>query len=77
MQNGREGNVSVLYLKVSRDKYELPEAVADSIKEMAVLQKTTPNAIHRAFSLERVHGVKNRYIKVEIDDEDEEDETDI
>lgn len=63
--------MSVLYMKVSKDKYELPEAVAESIKEMAVLQKTTPNAIHRAFSLERVHGIKSRYIMVEIDDDEE------
>ena len=60
----------IVYMKVSRDKYELPEAVADSVREMAMLQGTTTNAIHRAFSRERVYGMKCRYVKVEIDDDE-------
>ena len=64
----------ILYMKVSKDEYELPEAVAESIKERAVLQGVTENSIHIAFSRERNHGVKNRYVIVEIDDEEDDDE---
>lgn len=60
----------IVYMKVSKDKYELPEAVADSIKEMAVLQGITPNAIHSAFSQEKNNGIKCRFVKVEIDDDE-------
>lgn len=57
-----------VYIRVSRDKYRLPEAIADSAEELARIVKGDARAIYR--SVKREKGV---YEKVEIDDlEDEE-----
>lgn len=39
-----------VYMKVSKDKYELPEAVADSWNELALLCGITLNAIYKTRS---------------------------
>ena len=58
----------VLYMKVSNDKYELPEAVAGSVKELALLLGITTNAIYSAFSQSKTKGYNNRYVKVVLDE---------
>lgn len=42
-----------IYMKVTRDKYRLPVAVADSPKELAALCGVSPNAIYSGFSHEK------------------------
>lgn len=60
--------VRSVYMKVTRDEYRLPLAVADSASEMARLQGTTRNAVYSSVS----HGWGS-YIKVEVDDDEEDD----
>jgi hypothetical protein len=52
-----------LWLKISRDKYELPEAVADTAAELARMLGVGKSAISKS---------KHLYIKVRVDGEDEE-----
>ena len=55
-----------LYMKVTKDKYELPEAVADSAEELAVMVGTTKNNVFSCIS-KRYKGWK----RVVIDDEED------
>ena len=55
-----------LYLKVTKDKYELPVAVADSKKELARILGLYPSGLYRAFR----HGQGNScYVEVEVEDD--------
>ena len=57
-----------LYIAVTRDKYALPMAVAESITELAQMQGTTSNAIRSWLSKAKQRNVKRpRYEKVEVD----------
>lgn len=60
-----------IYMAVTSDKYELPIAVADTIKELAVMLDKSPNSLSSARS-KQSKGVINKYkiVKVEIDDDD-------
>jgi len=42
-----------IYMKVTKDRYSLPVAVADSPKELAALCVVSQNAIYSAFSHEK------------------------
>ena len=55
-----------LYMKVTRDKYELPVAVAESKSELARMLGVTPSAITHG-----MHGLKKTYLEVEVDEHDE------
>lgn len=66
--------MSVLYMKVSRDKYELPEAVADTIVGLSKLLGVKPNTVDHYFYLQRKYGMNCGYVKVIIDDEEDEAE---
>lgn len=59
-----------LYLKVTRDKYELPVAVADTQAELARMCGVSLSSIASALCLMR-QGVYKRpiYREVEVDDE--------
>lgn len=59
----------IIYMQVTRDKYELPMAVADSIKELARMIGKEPNRISSSMSHARAKGYKATYVKVEIEDE--------
>lgn len=63
--------MSVLYMKVSRDKYELPEAVAGTIRELAKLLGVKTNTVHHYFYLQNKYGMNCGYVKVEVDDEED------
>lgn len=66
----------MLYIAVSRDKYELPEAVADTIQELAQMCGATANSISSYMCHARQKGwTRCKYIKVEegTDDGDQED----
>ena len=62
-----------LYMIVSRDEYELPEAVSDSIVELAVMTKRTTESLRACFCRGRQKDKKNykhyrHYITLDIDD---------
>jgi hypothetical protein len=57
-------------MKVSRDKYELPEAVAGTIRELAIMLGVKENTVHHQFYMQRKYGMNCGYVKVEIDDEE-------
>lgn len=62
----------VLYMKVSNDEYELPEAIADSIAELARIIGVKRNVISSAMSHAKKKGFKSSYVKVIIESEVEE-----
>lgn len=64
-----------VYLAVKADEYELPVAIADSVKELASLIGTTSAIISTSIS-KGINGKYTgiRYLKVEIDDEEEDNE---
>ena len=55
-----------LYIKTTKDKYELPVAVADSAEELAAMVGTTKNNVYSCIS-KRYKGWK----RVVIDDEED------
>lgn len=60
-----------IWLKVTKDKYELPVDVTDTAKEMAINQHTTLDAV-RSGAYKRSKGIgKSPYIKVEVEGEDD------
>lgn len=64
-----------VYMAVTTDKYELPIAVADTVKELSELTGTSTNAISSAICKKksgRLSGKK--FIRVEIDETENEDE---
>ena len=54
-------------MKVTKDKYELPVAVAESVAELAGIVNKTENNIRSSVS----HGYRT-YVKVVIEDEESE-----
>ena len=65
------GKRKIIYMKVTRDKYRLPVAVADSAKELAALCGVSPNAIYSGFSHEKRGDWKSPYVRVVVDDDEE------
>lgn len=55
-----------LYLKVTRDKFELPVAVAESPKELAIMLGTTKNNVLSSISKKR-----RTWVMVEVEDGEE------
>lgn len=56
-----------LYMEVTTDKYELPVAVADSVRELAELRGVNRCTIFKALWLVKNGGrIKSKYIKVEV-----------
>lgn len=58
-----------LYLKVSRDKYELPEAVADSVSELARLCGVNAQSVFCRISHANQNGTWCCYRRIEIEEE--------
>lgn len=68
-----EENLPVLYLKVTNDEYELPEAVADSAKELAELCGVAARTIHDCIRKVQLGTIKrSQYIRVFLTKEEEE-----
>lgn len=59
----------MLYMAISRDKYELPLAVADTIEELAELCGVKPNSIRQYLCHSRQTGKRCKYIVIEVEDE--------
>ena len=60
----------VLYMKVSRDKYQLPEAVCETVVELAQRCGVKPQTISGAMNHAKKKGGTSYYVRVEVDDED-------
>lgn len=62
-----------LWLWVTQDKYSLPLAVADSGSQLARMCGVRPNSIARYLCLSKEGKTcsRPRYIKVEVDDEED------
>ena len=58
-----------VYMKVSRDEYQLPVAVADTMSELARMCGVTISNISHALKDSVVKGRKSDYLKVEVDDD--------
>ena len=58
----------VLYMKVTNDIYELPLAVAGSVRELAKMVGVRPKSILNMMSRARVDGKIIQYRKVVIED---------
>lgn len=59
----------VLFMEVTKDEYELPLAVAYSVRELAELRGMKENTIRNAMHRARINGRKCRFIKVEVEDD--------
>lgn len=57
----------VVYMAVTKDKYELPIAVADTTAELAKLVGVSRNAINSAISHAKKKGFNSCYVKVVIE----------
>lgn len=62
---------NVLYMEVTKDKYELPVAVADSAAALARLVGVRRNTISQCMSHTERYGGKCKYIKVVLEDEED------
>lgn len=60
-----------VWLYVTKDKYELPLVVADSLSILARKLGVTTNTIHSAMSHSRKRGHRCRYVKVVIDESED------
>lgn len=61
-----------VYMRVSRDKYELPEAVSDSIIEFANMCHINWRSIYKAvYNSGRRYKGRPRYVAVSIEEEDD------
>lgn len=58
-----------LYIKVTRDKYELPLFVADTAREMAEHEGNTENTIYSSISHYERNGIGTPYRRVYIEEE--------
>ena len=58
-----------IYMQVTSDEYELPVAVADSVKKLAKLAGVNEKTIHSSIS--HMKSGRNRRVEVEDEDEDE------
>ena len=63
--------MAIIWMKVSRDKYELPLAVAYTQAELARILNTDKNNIASSMSHHRRLGKWTPYRKVEIEEEAE------
>lgn len=62
-----------VWMKVSSDKYELPEVIADSAVELAKMLNVSANSISSSIQHARVRGSRTVYKKVMIDEEGDND----
>ncbi|MCQ2106530.1 MAG: hypothetical protein MJZ26_12150 [Fibrobacter sp.] len=57
-----------LYMEVSKDEYELPLVVTDSVRELAEITGVKESTISSTICLARKRGSKSRFVKVEVDE---------
>lgn len=59
----------ILYIRISKDKYELPIAVAETVQELANMCGVTRNTIYTMMSRYGALGKWCPYRKVEVEDD--------
>ena len=64
-----------LWMKVTADEYELPEAVAESASELGRMCGVSASTIMSASFKARMRGKKSVYVKVEIEDDEYDEQT--
>lgn len=63
----------VIYMEVTKDKYELPVAVADSVSELARVVGISTSGVSKGLSYAEKYGSRCKYIKVVLEDDEHED----
>lgn len=61
-----------VYMKVTKDEFELPIAIADSKTELAIILGRSVKSVHSIYSHNKAkaaHGTNSHYIEVEIEDD--------
>lgn len=67
----------IVYMKVTRDKYELPIAIADTVGELAKMTGASKETIFSNISHQKSGRIKNgSYKRIDIGDVEEEGEAD-
>ena len=59
-----------LYMKVSNDKYELPEIIARTTIELAEKCGVKSQTVRSAMSHAKKHGWPCQYVRVEVEDDE-------
>ena len=74
MNSGTRQEVATvtLYLKVTKDRYELPVAIADSKAELADMLRVDRTSVYKGL---KHHKGMSMYVEVEVDDYDESSRT--
>lgn len=62
--------MKTVWMQVSRDRYELPVAVADTVESLAKMVHVSPNTIYKSRC---ISGEKSIYKKVDIEEGEDED----
>ena len=65
------GKRKIIYMKVTRDKYRLPVAVADSAKELAWICGVSVDAIYSCISRRKKGEWDGSYLRVKVEDDEE------
>lgn len=60
----------VVYMMVSKPPYLLPEAVCDTVVELAKIAGVSENSIYSIMSRNKRRGYEGRYIKITLDEEE-------
>ena len=60
--------MKVIWMKITKDEYELPVAVADTAAELARMLNVSVDTIYSATSRRRNRGDKTAFIKVEVEE---------
>ena len=60
-------SVMVLWLKITKDKYELPVAVAESPRELEQMLGLSRKTVSKQIWYAKKNKTKCQYIKVEVD----------
>lgn len=68
--------MNVVFMKVSGDKYSLPECIADSVRELADRLGIKPSSIYESMSRSRHDLRQELYCRVEIGDDEDDDDDD-
>ncbi len=59
-----------LWMEITKDDLELPLVVASSAEELARKTSKTTNNIYSAISKAKTRGYRSRYVKVEVNEDD-------
>ena len=58
-----------IYMKITKDRYELPVAVADTGEELADICGVSRNNVYNTIRRAKLYGHRCQYVKVEVEDE--------